>query len=186
MSEKYTLIIDTSNANIIVAVVSDIHITKSITNIPRGSSERIIGLVDGILKKAKITLQDVSVICCVTGPGSFTGIRVGVTVTKAFAEIINAKILPVTSFEVLTYKSAIGGAVAAVYSNGNFYYNTKNGFGTLESLLGENVVLHNKTKYFNNLVEIAKTKTEYVDANTLAPFYVKLSQAEENAAKGSK
>ena len=46
-------------------------------------SDEILPLIENILKKHNISLQDLSLIKVNTGPGSFTGIRVGVSIANA-------------------------------------------------------------------------------------------------------
>ena len=45
-------------------------------------SQQVLSLVDEILKKNRVKLKDLTEITVETGPGSFTGLRVGVTVAK--------------------------------------------------------------------------------------------------------
>lgn len=48
-------------------------------------SQVLLGLIDKVLKKGKIKKEDLDEIKVSTGPGSFTGIRVGVSVANALA-----------------------------------------------------------------------------------------------------
>lgn len=45
-------------------------------------SQQVLSLVDEILKKNRIKLEDLTEITVETGPGSFTGLRVGITVAN--------------------------------------------------------------------------------------------------------
>lgn len=60
---------------------------------PQNSSEGIIPTIDKALKKAKITLADLSGVFVIKGPGSFTGLRVGLSVANQFAHQLK---LPIT------------------------------------------------------------------------------------------
>ena len=64
-------------------------------------SENLIPLLKEALEKEKLTLKDIDLISCCTGPGSFTGIRIGVSSCKAISEVNNLKIAEVTSLESL-------------------------------------------------------------------------------------
>ena len=60
---------------------------------PKNSSEGIIPTIDKALKKAKITLADLSGVFVIKGPGSFTGLRVGLSVANQFAHQLK---IPIT------------------------------------------------------------------------------------------
>ena len=59
-------------------------------------SERILPLIDNTLKQANKKISDINNIIVVNGPGSFTGIRIGVTVAKMLAWCGNIKISTVS------------------------------------------------------------------------------------------
>jgi len=60
---------------------------------PKNSSEGIIGTIDQTLKVSKISLSDIKGILVIKGPGSFTGLRVGLTVANQFAHELKIPIL---------------------------------------------------------------------------------------------
>lgn len=53
--------------------------------IGRGHAERLMGAIEGLLTRAGTTLAEIDAFAVTTGPGSFTGIRIGVAVTRGFA-----------------------------------------------------------------------------------------------------
>jgi len=65
-------------------------------------SENLMPLISELLKRNNIELKEINLIACSVGPGSFTGIRIGVSTAKAFAEVNNIKIAEVTSLETLS------------------------------------------------------------------------------------
>lgn len=63
--------------------------------------DRLIECLDDIIKKCKekeIELKDIDAISVVTGPGAFTGIRVGLSIAKGFADALDKKIIPIDNF----------------------------------------------------------------------------------------
>ena len=68
----------------------------------RTHSENLMPLVDEIIKRNGMDIKDVELLGCTVGPGSFTGIRIGVASIKPIAEVLNIKIASVTSLEVLS------------------------------------------------------------------------------------
>lgn len=66
-------------------------------------SENLMPLIDQLLTETKTSLNVVNLIACDNGPGSFTGIRIGIATIKAIAEVYNIPIASVSSLEALAY-----------------------------------------------------------------------------------
>jgi tRNA threonylcarbamoyladenosine biosynthesis protein TsaB len=69
-------------------------------------SERLIDDVDAILKDAGITLDDVEGFGVGIGPGSFTGVRIGVTTVKTWAFVRKKPVVGVCSLDALAEEYA--------------------------------------------------------------------------------
>ncbi len=96
------LAIDTSSSICSTALLEDgVLIDKNELNNGRTHSENLMPLIDGLLKRNKISVKDINLIACSVGPGSFTGIRIGVASIKAIAEVLKIKVAGVTSLETL-------------------------------------------------------------------------------------
>ena len=63
-------------------------------------SDEILKVIDELFVKANVTIKDVENICVCVGPGSFTGVRVAVSVVKGLAIGINAKVFTLTNFDI--------------------------------------------------------------------------------------
>ena len=90
-----SLVIDTCNSNLLVALIKDNNIL-SIYNerIYENLSTKIFPVMQEVFIKAGLKPKDIDVIYVANGPGSFTGIRIGVTVAKTYAWALNKKIVP--------------------------------------------------------------------------------------------
>ena len=64
-------------------------------------SENLMPLITEILDRNSFKLSDIDLIACTVGPGSFTGIRIGVSSVKALAEVAKIQIVELTALEVL-------------------------------------------------------------------------------------
>ena len=96
------LAIDTSSEICGVCILEDDKlIDDNSLNNGMTHSENLMPLISEILERNNIKLKDINLISCVVGPGSFTGIRIGVASIKALAEINNIPIAEITSLEVL-------------------------------------------------------------------------------------
>lgn len=84
--------------------------------IGRGHAERLMGCIDEALARAGLGLDAVGRIAVTIGPGSFTGIRVGVAAARGFALSLNVPAIGVTTLETMAAvvrESAPGRAVLA-------------------------------------------------------------------------
>lgn len=68
----------------------------------RRLTERLPGILEFVLKDAQITLEALDAIAVGLGPGSFTGVRVGVTMAKVWAETLGKRLIGVSSLDVMT------------------------------------------------------------------------------------
>lgn len=96
------LAIDTSSEVCGVAILEDDRlIDDNSLNNGKTHSENLMPLIKEILERNNLELKDIDLISSVVGPGSFTGIRIGIAAVKAMAEVYNIKIASITSLEEL-------------------------------------------------------------------------------------
>ncbi len=80
------LIIDTSsNERIIVGLGIDGKEFKKEQKIDQNKAQVVLPMIEKILKKQKLKLSDINSIEVDTGPGSFTGLRVGISIANALS-----------------------------------------------------------------------------------------------------
>lgn len=100
-----TLFIDTHNEMITIILFEN---KKIINKLEKEScmqhSVYTMPMIEEILKKAKITPSDLNEIIVVNGPGSFTGVRIGVTIAKTMAYLLN---IPIKSIDMLEAKACL-------------------------------------------------------------------------------
>lgn len=68
-------------------------------------SEKLLPLIDDILKKENLDITDISMYMVLNGPGSFTGVRIGLATIKAFAFVTNTKIFSISSLKAVAIVS---------------------------------------------------------------------------------
>lgn len=108
------LAIDTSATSAGVAIVQEEKIlSESFINTTLTHSGTLMPMIDSTLKNARIELDDIDYFACSVGPGSFTGIRIGISALKGMADALNKKCLPVSTLETIAY-NLIGQDVLAV------------------------------------------------------------------------
>ncbi len=64
-------------------------------------SEKLFALIDFVMKQAALELKDVSCLAVSAGPGSFTGLRIGMAAAKGISTALSIPIVPVPTFEAL-------------------------------------------------------------------------------------
>jgi tRNA threonylcarbamoyladenosine biosynthesis protein TsaB len=89
------------------------------TSIQGGTfSAELIPQISDLLSRHQLTAQLLQGLVAVTGPGSFTGLRVGLTAVKALAEVFRIPIAGVTSLELLITASGVETKAMAVLDAG--------------------------------------------------------------------
>lgn len=97
-----TLFIDTSNQDVSIALLKDGKVINKITkSIPNEHSKYAVSYIDEVLKKSEITPKEVQSIMVVNGPGSFTGVRIGLTIAKVYALLNDIKVTLISSLKCL-------------------------------------------------------------------------------------
>ena len=98
--------IDTSGYANAIGITDGTQVLADFTFEARNDSlEKIVDNIDFTLKNAGLTLKDIQGLGVGLGPGSWTGIRVGVTVAKILAFSTNKPIFGVSTLEVLAYSA---------------------------------------------------------------------------------
>ena len=98
------LSIDTSSNICGVSILDDNNLICNLDNdTGRTHSENLMPMIKDALSKAKITLNEIDLIVCDIGPGSFTGIRIGIATVKAFNDSLNIPCIGISSLESLAY-----------------------------------------------------------------------------------
>jgi len=68
-------------------------------------SEKLLPLIDDCLKKSQLFLSEMNMLACINGPGSFTGVRIGLSTLKAFSQVYHHPIFSLSSLESIAYAS---------------------------------------------------------------------------------
>ena len=108
-----SLLLDTSNQALSVAVNRDGKMLAEInTNYKKTHSETLVDNIQKVLSIADIKKSDIDRIIVARGPGSYTGVRIGITVAKMLAKQLNIPVYSVSSLFVLAVSNSIRGNAA--------------------------------------------------------------------------
>ena len=98
------LAIDTSSKRCSVTILEGDKISINLYNDDEKThSVKLMPMIDKAFKDTNLTLDDISLIACSIGPGSFTGVRIGIATVKAFADVKNIPVVGISSLEILAY-----------------------------------------------------------------------------------
>jgi tRNA threonylcarbamoyladenosine biosynthesis protein TsaB len=134
-----------STATVALGVVDadKVKIVATVELAARTYSALLIPEIAALLEKQKATLHDVEAIVVVNGPGSFTGIRVGVSTAKGLSEGAGIPLIAISRLALLAYAAGLPHVLTAVDAGRGEYYvgEYRNGEKVGEMLLsGEETV----------------------------------------------
>lgn len=143
-------------------------------------------LLQAVLEAQKLDIKDIKELIVVNGPGSFTGVRIGVTIAKTISYCLNIPIKVISSLEVLAsnVESTSNKIVALNDRNGYFLGE----FTSANKLVGdykyisnaeykefikENIVYENKVELDYEKVYNLVLEKDFVNPHLVNPLYVK-------------
>ena len=98
------LAVDTSSNVATVAVMEeDLLLGEYILNHKKTHSQKIMPMIEQLLSDLELTANDIDIFAAAVGPGSFTGLRIGVATVKALAHATGKRVVSVGTLEALAY-----------------------------------------------------------------------------------
>ena len=195
---KY-LFIDSATSHLILAVMIDGEIKYLYDEeVGKDMSSIIMVKMEEAFKKSEIKPSDLDKILVVNGPGSFTGIRVGLTITKTMAWTLKIPVVPISSLEVMAsganndmnvalINARRGYVFAGGYdANLNIVFNDE--YITLSSLTQyDHLISYDDFDIYTEkpIINLKKVIDKHcndlgVNPHELKPNYLKNTEAEEN------
>lgn len=203
-----SLFLDTSSNYLTISVLKDnISLITRHEYLSKTLSRMALPYIKEVLDSLEIKPNDIDEIVCVNGPGSFTGLRVGVTISKTYAYSLNKKICGVSSLYTMATSIEDNYIIPIIDARHNHVYSAiydkdynivmEECYISLEDLL-ERVNKLDKsytfvsndnfdfdsTLYEPNINNLFKyLKKNYVEVHSFVPTYLKKTEAEENLNK---
>lgn len=98
------LAIETTGAEASVAIINNNYEVFTETSTQKlNHLQNLMPMVDILLEKCRLTINDISYIAVSEGPGSFTGIRIGVSSARALAQVLNVEVISVPTLKSFAY-----------------------------------------------------------------------------------
>lgn len=201
--------IDTTSSYLYTAIVKDNTIIGEIKeNLGRNLSIYTVDRVSKMFNDAGMQPSDIDKIMVVNGPGSFTGIRIGVTLAKMFAWGLKKEITTITSLEAMKcsiksdklivpiINARRNACYSAIYLDNKCIMNAQ--YITLEKLnmfliglnkdyvfVSNDLFSFETVRYDPDILNIVNTykDREGINPHLVNPVYLKLTEAEENRMK---
>lgn len=111
------LAIDTAGVDCSVAVydaADDVVVACAQETLGKGHAERLSAMIDEVMRQAALAPADLGLIGVTVGPGSFTGIRVGVAAARGLALALGIPAIGVTTLDVLAETARRSGETGAI------------------------------------------------------------------------
>ena len=202
-----SLFIDTSSSDVSIAIIKDSELLSSrIKDIPGEHSVYATSLLDEVFKEAKIEKDDIDNVMVVTGPGSFTGLRIGVTIAKVFGYLVKKKVICISSLKMRALSFDHDYCLSLMDARNNNYYLAlydKNNKEIVEPVFGNKEMVKDLIEKYNPVCvgdndfsvddkKVLKKKLDVVrifnyykdkdkiNPHLVVPDYLKLPQAMEN------
>ncbi len=195
--------VDTSGKNLTIIICNDNKVYKyDDFECGVNHSVELMPRVEELALKANFDFKKADFMVSVVGPGSFTGIRIGVATVKALCFAFNKPCLSVTSFDTLAYNTD-GKILTLIDAKHNGFYvcgyennkvvlepsylmrdkvneliNDYDSVVSSEPIEGLNVKVVSVAEGLKRAIELNVDKVSN-DLETLSPLYVRKSQAEE-------
>ena len=97
-----TILLDSSNTNLSVGIARDNLLLESISyEAWQQQSEFMIPELEKLFEKYNVSKNDIAEVVVAMGPGSYTGVRIAITIAKTIAVSLDAKLYAVSSLRVL-------------------------------------------------------------------------------------
>ncbi len=185
------LLIHTSGAEGSVALASDTEVVASEALPGRSASERLVPAVSRLMKTAGWKLGDLTAIVVVDGPGSFTGVRVGLSAAKGLCEAGGVPLIALSRLALVANAAAGAGRVHAVLDagRGEFYHGEYVGRRVVcETLLrghevraavGDGAVVVCEMKVAEAFADLNPERVDEPSAEAALPFALERAQAAE-------
>jgi len=189
------LLFDVSTNVMYVAYARDeILVDFSIRIASRDHAKYLVDRIDQVLKRNKVTLDQMDEIIIGYGPGSYTGIRIAVVVAKMLAYTKNIRLKVISSLYFMTsgYEGKIAACIdarrgfvfSAIYEDGKVIqsdtYLKLAELYTLDIAKNAQTVIIDDRNFEINIKRIIETSTVVEDIHDLEPNYLRKTEAETN------
>ena len=186
-----SLIVDSATQVLYIALVIDGRVNEKYIPGRNDNAKYIVSTIDELLKSENITTNELDEIICGIGPGSYTGVRMAVTVCKMMAVFMNKPLYKISTLKLIA--SNLKGIVLSTIDarRGNV-------FGTIIDTINDKYIIEEAHTSYSELKEnhfdfevnendfkvdalyILEHKEKVIEPHLLVPNYLRDTEAERN------
>lgn len=187
----FSLILDSSTKRLYISLVCDDKVLyEKYVEGKNDHAKNIVFLVDEALSSNNISTDDLDQIICGIGPGSYTGVRMAVSVCKMMTVFKNIPLYTISTLKlmasgskgkVLSYLDARRGNVFGCIIDTNNDYIVQEGLYSFEEIKQNNVdYLITDDNYIVDYKYVLNNKVKVDEPHLLVPNYLRDTEAERN------
>ena len=189
----YSLVIDTATKYLYIALVKDNEILdEKIFEGSKNHAGNSVYQVDLLLKEHNLKTSDLDNVYCGYGPGSYTGVRISVTIAKMLASFSNIKLFSISSLFLagsgydnknvaVMFDARRGNSFCACYGQNLITDKLRSNEEFLNTVnLFEDVILVNESNFKVNPLKVINNATYVSDVEAFVPNYLRITEAEYN------
>ena len=185
----YSLLIDTHSSDLNLVLFKNHLVFNKISENCNNQSKIVISRIDNLLKKSNISLDELNEIIVVNGPGSFTGVRIGVTIAKTFSYALNIPIYSISSLAIKALSSDLPSSFSTqIPDNKGRYigeFDSDKSLVNIQYLDNKEFEIYQQSRFIydnNNINWDLLFQTNYLkkeDCYNIKPIYIKKIEVEK-------
>ena len=188
-----SLILDTSTKYLYIALVKDNEIlAEKIFEGSKNHAGNSVYQIDLLLKEFSLKTTDLDCVYCGYGPGSYTGVRISVTIAKMLASFQDIKLYSVSSLFLagsgydnknvaVMFDARRGNSFCACYGENFIADKLRSNEEFLNTVSAyEDIVIVNESNFKVNPLKVITNATLVEDIEAFVPKYLRITEAEYN------
>ena len=189
----YSLIIDTSTKYLYLALVNGMEVvSEKVFEGSKNHAGNSVYQLEMMLNENNISIDEVGSIYCGSGPGSYTGVRISVTVAKMLASFKNIKLYSVSSLFLagsgydnknvaVLFDARRGNSFCACYGENNISDKLRDTQDFLDRLHAfEDLKVVYESDFKVNPIKVISNSVEVSSVEDFIPNYLRITEAEYN------
>ena len=188
-----SLIIDTSTKYLYIALVKDdVVLSEKIFEGSKNHAGNSVYQIDLLLKEFNLKTSDLDDVYCGYGPGSYTGVRISVTIAKMLASFLDVNLYKVSSLFLagsgydnknvaVMFDARRGNSFCGCYGE-NFIEDKLRSNEEFLNLVNsyDDLIVVNESNFKVNPLKVIENATKVEDVEAFVPSYLRITEAEYN------
>jgi tRNA threonylcarbamoyladenosine biosynthesis protein TsaB len=188
-----SLIIDTSTKYLYIALVKDdVVLSEKIFEGSKNHAGNSVYQIDLLLKEFNLKTSDLDNVYCGYGPGSYTGVRISVTIAKMLASFLDVNLYKVSSLFLagsgydnknvaVMFDARRGNSFCGCYGENYIEDKLRSNEEFLSKVNSyDDLIVVNESNFKVNPLKVIENATKVEDVEAFVPSYLRITEAEYN------